>query len=221
VSITKRIICLANSRKRTERCVAGIEILGSKRGPWVRPVTDRPNHEISKKERQFSNGQEPRLLDIIDVPVLAHAPWMHQRENWLLDPRQRWKYVKTIAWEHLDLIKDNTESLWPNGHHTHHGTNDHVPQAEAEILDSSLKLIHVERVQLSVYKEYYRPQLRAEFSFGGFEYRLKVTDPNLEADYFARGDGEYRLGESFLTISLGEPFNDNCYKLAAAIFPKP
>jgi hypothetical protein len=201
--------------------VAGIEIIDHKPGAWVRPISNRPDHEISKKERQFSSGQEPRLLDIIDVPVLEHAPLMHQRENWLLDPGQRWKFVKNVAWEHLALIQDKTDSLWPNGHHTYHGTNDQVLQAEAETLDSSLKLIHVERVQLSVYKEYYRPNLRAEFSFGGAEYRLKVTDPNLEAEYFARGDGEYPLGESFLTISLGSPFNDNCYKLAAAIFPKP
>ena len=217
----KRIVCLANSRKRTERCVAGIEIEGHKRGPWIRPVSDRPDHELSKKERQFANGKEPRLLDIIDVPVLGPAPHGHQRENWLLDHRVRWTYVKSIDWENLALIADKTKSLWPNGYHTHYGTNDHVPLAEVESLDSSLQLIHVDGVQLSVFKEYYRPQLRAQFSFAGSEYRLKVTEPNFETAYFARGDGEYDLGESYLTISLSEAFNDACYKLAAAVIPKP
>ncbi|WP_404990043.1 dual OB domain-containing protein [Burkholderia cenocepacia] len=36
---TKRIICLANSRKRAEHCVAGIEVLrGGRLGGWIRPI---------------------------------------------------------------------------------------------------------------------------------------------------------------------------------------
>lgn len=49
------------------------------------------------------------------------------------------------------------------------------------------------------------------------EYRLWVTDPGYERAYLAKPDGEYELGESFLTVSLGEPHNDACYKLIAAI----
>ena len=33
-------------------------------------------------------------------------------------------------------------------------------------------------------------------------------------------DGHYEIGESFLTVSLGEPFNDACYKLIAAIMER-
>jgi len=54
---------------------------------------------------------------------------------------------------------------------------------------------------------------------GGDEYALWVTDPSYERSYLARPDGDYEIGESFLTISLGEPFNDCCYKLVAAIIP--
>ena len=34
-------------------------------------------------------------------------------------------------------------------------------------------------------------------------------------------DGRYRLGESFVTVSLGEPFKDACYKLIAGIIKRP
>ncbi len=55
----------------------------------------------------------------------------------------------------------------------------------------------------------------------GTEYRLWVTDPGYERTYLARPDGHYQIGESFLTVSLGEPHNDACYKLIAAIMERP
>ena len=44
-----------------------------------------------------------------------------------------------------------------------------------------------------------------------------VTDPGYERSYLAQADGDYRIGECLLTVSLGEPYNDACYKLIAAI----
>ena len=38
-----------------------------------------------------------------------------------------------------------------------------------------------------------------------------------ERKYLLKPDGEYKIGESFLTISLGEPFNEACYKLIATV----
>ena len=124
----KRIVCLANSRKWSERCIAGIEISGPRLGTWVRPVSIGEHTQLSKKERMLSNGQEPRLLDIIDVSVTSPDAHTYQRENWRLDPRRRWTFVKRLAWNELDLIADKTGVLWPNGYHTRNGRNDHVPR---------------------------------------------------------------------------------------------
>ena len=44
-----------------------------------------------------------------------------------------------------------------------------------------------------------------------------LTDPI--APYLAKSDGGYDIGGCYLTISLGEPYRDACYKLIAAIIP--
>ena len=49
---TKRIVCLANSRKLSGRCVAGRVFDGHEVGEWVRPVSARQNEEVSEYERQ-------------------------------------------------------------------------------------------------------------------------------------------------------------------------
>lgn len=44
-----------------------------------------------------------------------------------------------------------------------------------------------------------------------------MTDPVVERKYLVKDDGEYEIGECFLTVSLGEPYKGDCYKLAAAV----
>lgn len=57
--------------------------------------------------------------------------------------------------------------------------------------------------------------------FNDNDYALWVTDPDIERYYLACEDGYYDLDECYLTISLGEPFNENCYKLVASVIKRP
>ena len=41
--------------------------------------------------------------------------------------------------------------------------------------------------------------------------------PPIQRKYLAKLDGNYEIGECYLTISLGEPYQGACYKLIAAI----
>lgn len=76
---TKRIVCLANSRKEGDRCIAGKELLaGGRIGGWVRPVSDRQDEAVDERERQYEDGGEPGILDVIDVPVREARPKGHQ-----------------------------------------------------------------------------------------------------------------------------------------------
>ena len=62
--------------------------------------------------------------------------------------------------------------------------------------------------------------MQGQSQHAGEEYRLWITDPVYERTFLAKPDGDYSLGESFLTVSLGEPHNDACYKLIAAIIER-
>lgn len=92
MAYVKRIVCLANSYKPPRgRCIAGIEVLGhGKYGPWIRPVSARSSQEVSFSEYKYQGGESPKLLDIIDVPLLKTAPHNHQTENCVLDATAWW-----------------------------------------------------------------------------------------------------------------------------------
>ena len=218
----KRIVCLANSRKLNGRCVAGIEIADGQRLGWIRPVSAREHQEVSEYERQYENGADPRVLDIVDVPLLRAQPHEFQQENRLLDPAQYWVKRGAAAWDDLSQLADPLAPLWIDGHHTYNGRNDKVPLTQARTLRSSLRLIAVSGVMVDVFTpgETFgnrKRRVQGHFRHHGVEYRLWITDPLYEREYLAKPNGHYEIGESFLTVSLGEPFNDACYKLIAAI----
>ena len=103
MATSKRIVCLANSRKLLGRCIAGREwIEGQGAGAWVRPVSARENREVSEYERQYEDGSDPRVLDIVDVPVLEPLPNDFQTENWLLNPEFYWRKVNMYSLLDLD-----------------------------------------------------------------------------------------------------------------------
>jgi hypothetical protein len=71
VAYVKRIVCLANSYKRRGRCIPGREILANGYGGWVRPVSERPKAEVALSECRYENNVIPKLLDVVDVPLLS------------------------------------------------------------------------------------------------------------------------------------------------------
>ena len=75
---TKRILCLANSRKLSGRCVAGREIVNGMAAAWVRPVSNREHQEVSEYERQYEDGTDTSVLDIVDVPLIEPRPHLYQ-----------------------------------------------------------------------------------------------------------------------------------------------
>lgn len=224
MAVVKTIVCLANSRKLGGRCIAGKEIVGHQCAGWIRPVSARESEAVIEQEYRCRGGGNSRVLDILNIPLIEPRPKGYQQENWLLDPRQRWEKVGGVSCNNLQRFADPIAPLWINGYKTYHGYNDRIPLSMVSGLRTSLRLIWVERMTLSVFSPgaaFGDPKRRVQgrFCHDGLWYWLWVTDPVVERTYLGMPDGDYNIGECFLTISLGEPYieKETCYKLIAAI----
>lgn len=226
MTYTTRILCLANSRKHSGRCIAGKEILSDGYGSWIRPVSARPTGEISEEERSFQDGRDPRVLDIIDVPMLAAAPHLYQTENHIIDPDYYWSKTGQVSWDDLADLVDNPSTLWTNGNSTYYGQNDRVSLSVASQLTDSLALIQPQSLSILVQTEGAefgnpRRRVRAHFRYNGVQYTLAVTDPIASRAFLAKQDGSYPVENAYLCVSLGEAHTDgNCYKLVATLITK-
>ena len=213
----KRIVCLANSYKHSGRCIAGKEVLPDGQfGDWIRPISARDTEEVSKCESQFADGGYPRLIDVIDIPVIEARPTGHQSENWLLDSARRWQFVSRVHPSGLARLTDPPARLWMKGYCTKEGRNDYVPEYIASKSRDSLRLMWTDNLKL--FASDTGKSLQGRFLYRGVNYWLRVTDPIAVARYRGIPKGEeYPIGGRYVTVSLGGSFNGWCFKLIAAI----
>jgi hypothetical protein len=215
---TKRIICLANSRKMSGRCIAGLEIAEGGVGGWIRPVSNRTTAEISLSDRRFEDGSEPELLDILEISMLEPRPHSCHTENHLIDDEYYWVKVGNFSRQRLPLLCEVPHPLWVNGFHSYNGINDRIPEAQADALNSSLVLVEPQRLRIVVERGRTKRQARAEFRVADQSYNLTVTDPEVERQFLTRGEGYYSYEQPTVAcISISEPFQGYRYKLVASI----
>jgi len=221
---TKKIVCLANSRKLSGFCVAGKELIYNEIGEWIRPVSNRPLEELSPKEIRYKYWKKPKLLDIINIPLIEHSPNSYQTENYLIDDRQKWVKIGALKKTDLEKLCDNVDSLWINGYSSQKGKNDKIPQEITEKnIFSSLLFIKPESFSIIVgYKNInYNKSKRvwADFIFKKINYRLTITDPVIEKKFLRKKNKTYYIDKNdlFFCISLGRPFYGFNYKLVAAL----
>jgi hypothetical protein len=115
----------------------------------MRPVSARPGRSVSEYERQYQDGKDPRLLDIVDIPVIRASPVVGQPENWLLDPDWYWEFVGRRT-KMIDALADDPAELWLNGNSTVAGENDRVPESLLGPGGASLYLVHAEQLTIRV-----------------------------------------------------------------------
>ena len=97
-----------------------------------------------------------------------------------------------------------------------------MPQALADTFKSSLCLLRVNQLDLQVsapgaFFGNTKRRVQGSFTHVGVPYALWVPDPLIEREFKAKSDGAYAVGSCFITVSLGEPHEDYCYKLIAAV----
>lgn len=133
---TKRIVCLANSRKTSGRCIAGKVVPNPASNEWVRPVSARPSRELSEEERRYEDGNDPKLLDVILVPMDRPSPHGSQTENHLIDDNYHWAKESVLSADQLSSLLDKVVGpLWNNeSGSSGYGINDRVlEQTAAEL----------------------------------------------------------------------------------------
>lgn len=220
MSYTKEVICLAASRKHSGYCFAGKDI---KTGEWIRPVSDRPDEEISDEECALSDGAKAELLDILEIPLIKEKPLSYQTENHLIDPSNKWKKIGRGTWKQVDdAIDDHRGPLWLNQGASWGYTNNRVAESGTKILASSLILIRPEKISISVGPKgglYDRKKriVKANFSHDKCNYVLAVTDSDVEERFSSGKDRTEYITDSVLCIRLGEIYRGHAYKLVAAV----
>ncbi len=185
-------------------------------------MSDRPSQEISKQERCYWDGDDPRVLDVVEVKMIRPQPQHHQRENHLIDHMSYWWNQGSCSWGRLlAAVEDPAGPLWLNGTSSSNGLNDRVPEAQANGLLRSLWVVRPEGLVLTGEGKWTdsgpRPSVRAHFHLCGHRYSLVVTDPFIEDHFLARGDGEIRRDDALLCLSLGELYRGFAYKLVASV----
>jgi len=222
-----QILCLANSSKYQGRCIAGLRKDGL---GWIRPVSSHIHGTLFSTEYQLPNQQEPRLLDILEIDFIRPLPEVHQPENWLIDPTP-WRLIDRLDTLSLTQKQKNIDFLQSIATTKPYIFNDFehkIPYSHllTHPLESSLVLVKPEKLSFKLKTE---PQwkLKASFYLKNSHYYLPVTDPLFIKKMQNFSDGDYPVEELalpgvnsehiFLTISLGEPFYDYCYKLVAAV----
>jgi hypothetical protein len=219
----KTILCLANSYRPDGFCVAGKEFDDNLTGAWVRPINSGNSNAISARDREYEDGAQADLLDIIRIPMLRSAARGHHHEDHEIDSDLYWTKAGRATWQQVVNATDNVQgTLWHNGDSSRHGMNDKVREELARQQTRSLLLIEPTRLDLVVGPESMfgggtQRRVRASFQHNGNPYNFVVTDPWIRDKYLARNDGTFRIQNSRLCVSLPEVLNGNSTKLVAAV----
>ncbi len=208
-------ICLANSRKYGERCIAGIEVKQNgnfweiihrnERPKWLRPVT---NTEFGGVPPILVGRMD--LLNIVEIEITALIPKGYQSENVLFEAQSLHVLGSITA-----TLNNLSKLANANDFSIFAGNGRKIHRDKMSGVDYSLALIEVRDVRIRVRDD--NGHIRAEFIHGLYHYDLPITDVNFIEKYTLNeailDDAEH----VFLTISLGIEHQEFYYKLVAGV----
>jgi hypothetical protein len=220
------LICLANSYKWRNRCLAGLRVDG---GGWIRPVSDKEHGELEYSQYRLADHSEPHLLDVVRVGLSRRQPLPHQPENWLTD-HSAWRLLERPASTDRALVVAAAVRREPL---LFGNTGRWVPEAQFRGRPARESLVLVEpagirwRTEFNTYE--LRNMPRVLFQLGGISHDLPLTDPAYAGPLQRREEGDYGSADLgipedstiLFTISLGDPLDGICYKLIAAVVVIP
>jgi hypothetical protein len=213
----KIFICLANSKKYSGRCLAGISVERYEapkwqlcRNPqgqvcWTRPVGNGDHGAVPLQEVKHLN-----LLDIVSFDAGSPCPEGYQTENICYTGHRFDKIsflnakpenLDQLTHQHSDLLIGNQKK--------------YVTTEEARCLDHSIVLIKTDTPQLDLYEK--GVQLRCGFHWKQVHYDLPVTDIDFHLRWI---DHPALLADKhhiYLCVSLAVEMEGKHHKLVAGI----
>ena len=219
-------VCLANSRKMTARCIAGLR---TDTGEWIRPVSALEHGVLTYLLRHLGEGGDPRHFDVLRVSFERPLPAATQPENWLIDGK-RWDLVRRPAPSELSGL---LQKRLYKGEALFGSCADRIAVGVAEHgrRPESLLLVKPRDVQWITALYGGEKRSRVSFALSGISYNLPVTDPPMAdllkgMDVGPHKSAEVGIGAAeeqrmLFTISLGEAFQGNYYKLVASVLIPP
>lgn len=211
----KAFICLANSYKYKERCIAGIEIETGTDGKfsvvlkdgtpkWIRPVSGCEHGQVPA-----ALVENIKLLDIIEFEMTEECPLGYQSENVRFNESSLKKIGEVPAKEEmLDLLVDRKHGLLFGN------KGKAVHQDMIVTVDHSLVFIGANSFKVVTDKKK-SDKFRAVFEYNDVEYDLPITDVDFLREYSP--DRTKDLSRAYLCISLGVLYGEFYYKLCAGL----
>ena len=206
-----QIICLANSIKRQERCIAGIN---PETGKWLRPIyKNYPDNGRVPRKIRLIDGEEPALLDILDIPLEdSGLDFGFESENRNIAQGQ-WRKVGQISPQDVLRFASRNNLILHNSSRyvTVQYLQSLLPQKR-----QTLQLVYVDKLLIS-------SDQRAKLILNNscLLEKIKITDPILLKKSYS---GYQISGSCLVTISLSMPFRpddswevDPCWKLVAGV----
>jgi len=239
---TLSLVILAKSYKPGGRCIAGrlAKYNEEKKtltiGDWFRPVADADPKKgsITEEMYKYEDGTEVKILDVVEIPVIKHAPIDGQPENYVIDKSKKWKKTRSLTPGSIPKIAENPVSIW---HDPESAINTVTANYDEKgLITQSLYLIKPCNLQVTQshdfdeYSDTYKKKLTASFSYLGKNYEnISITCPSTKLILFNQypKEGEpsttkpLRNGDNYvLCMSLSPRFGDSehHYKLVATIF---
>ena len=226
IIMNKTFICLANSYKHGNRCIAGVEIEFNqenksylvKRDRLGNPIWFRPIHRYADAGAiPNAEAQSISILDIVEARNVEPHPEGAQCENFYYERLAiiaRGVFTKND----LDSVVDRTrQCLFGNRGVAVHPDN-------YENLNYSILLIKTSEIEFylkdrdSLERE---PQPRGKLVFNGTEYDLPVTDPHFRQTIKNDLTKANSYTDYYLSISLGVEHEGWHSKLIAAVIICP
>ena len=211
------ILCLANSKKYGERCIAGVVMQPDGKGQffpvrhqgaprWIRPVSDGLHGQVPAR---LAEGVS--VGDILSINSIKACPEGYQSENVYFEKKSLKIVRKAVLTErHLEQLAEN------DGRYIFNNPRTYLTGEEIQNMNRSLILIKAEKIK-PFFSTPYNTRPRIKILYKKNWYNFPLTDVN----FIDRMHGEPLLAAeregAFLTISLGVPFEGKYWKLAAGI----